>query len=156
MDINVTLFFQVVVFVLFVLFTMKYIWPPISKALEERKVTIADGLAAAEKGRRELELADMRFKELVEEGKAKAATIIDQANQRGHHIIEESQQKARSEGNRLLQLARAQIEQEYNQAKETLTADIFSLVVKGSERILTREIDAANNKVLIDELVSEV
>lgn len=156
MDINVTLFFQVVVFVLFVLFTMKYIWPPIAKALEERQTTIADGLAAGEKGRRELELADIRFKELVEEGKTKAAMIVEQANQRGHHIVEEAQEKARAEGERLLQIARSQIEQEYNQAKEKLTADVFSLVVEGSERILTREIDAANNKVLIDELVSEV
>jgi F-type H+-transporting ATPase subunit b len=155
MDINVTLFFQVVVFVLFVLFTMKYIWPPISKVLEERQTTIADGLAAAEKGRRELELADMRFKELVEEGKAKAAMIVDQANQRSHHIVEEAQQKARAEGDRLLKLARAQIDQEVNQARDALTADIFGLVVQGSERILTREIDAANNKVLIDKLVSE-
>lgn len=155
MDINVTLFFQVVVFVLFVLFTMKYIWPPITKALDERQRTIVDGLAAAEKGRRELELADARFTELVEEGKAKAAMIIDQANQRGHQIVEAAQKKARSEGERLLELARSQIDQEYNQAKETLTAHIFDLVVKGSERILTREIDAANNKVLIDKLASE-
>jgi F-type H+-transporting ATPase subunit b len=155
MDINVTLIFQIVVFVLFVLFTMKYIWPPISKALEDRQVTIADGLAAAEKAKEDRRLADIRFKELVEEGKAKAAMIVDQANQRSHHIIEEAQQKARSEGDRLLKLARTQIEQEVNQAKETLTAHIFSLVVQGSERILTREVDAANNKVLIDELVSE-
>jgi F-type H+-transporting ATPase subunit b len=155
MDINVTLFFQVVVFVLFVLFTMKYIWPPIAKALDERQATITDGLAAAEKGRRALELADMRFKELVEEGKAKAAMIIDQANQRGHHIVEAAQKKARSEGERLLDLARLQIEQEYNQAKENLTSMVVDLVVRGSERILTREIDAANNKVLIDELASE-
>jgi F-type H+-transporting ATPase subunit b len=155
MDINVTLFFQVVVFVLFVLFTMKYIWPPIAKALDERQRTIVDGLAAAEKGRRELELADVRFTELVEEGKAKAAMIIDQANQRGHQIVEAAQKKARSEGERLLELARSQIQQEYNQAKETLTADIFNLAVRASEHILTREIDAANNKVLIDKLASE-
>ena len=155
MDINVTLFFQTVVFVLFVLFTMKYIWPPISKALEDRKTTIADGLAAAEKGRQELESADLRFKELVEEGKAKAAEIIEQATQRGQHIVEEAQQKARTEGERLLKLANAQIEQEYNQAKETLTAGIFDLVVKGSERVLGREIDEASNQALVDQLVSE-
>lgn len=155
MDINVTLFFQIVVFLVFILVTMKYIWPPISKAMQERETAIADGLAAAEKGRRELELADMRFKELIEEGKAKAAMIVEQANQRGHHIIEEAQQKARSEGERLLNIARGQITQEVNEARQSLTADIFGLVVQGSERILMREIDAANNKILIDELVSE-
>ena len=156
MDINVTLFFQVVVFVLFILFTMKYIWPPISKVLEERRATIAGGLADAEKARRELELAESRFQELIAEAKTKAAAIIDGANQRGHQIVEQAQEKARLEGERLLQITHSQIQQETNRAKEQLMAEISGLVMRGSERILAREIDATGNQALIDELASEV
>lgn len=155
MDINVTLLFQVVVFVLFVMVTMRYIWPPIVKVLEERRTTIADGLAAAEAGRRELELAELKFQERIDEAKTKAAVIIDQANQRAHNIVEESKQKARQEGERLLGLAQSQIEQEYNQTKDQLMKEMTGLMVRGAERILSREIDAANNEQLIDELAGE-
>lgn len=155
MDINVTLFFQVVVFALFVWFTMKFIWPPISQALEERQTSIADGLAAAEKGRQALESAHIRFKELEAEGRERAVVIIEQANKRAQTIVDEARQKARSEGERLLQVANSRIEQEYTKAKEELTAGIFDLVIAGSERVLAREVDYVSNKALVDQLLSE-
>lgn len=155
MDINVTLFFQIIVFGLFVLFTMKYIWPPIMTNLNNRRTEIANGLADAEKGRRELELAERRFDELMAQAKTKAAGIIDKANQRSHLIIEEAHEKARAEGERIVNLANSQIEQNINRAKDELMGEVSGLVLRGAERVLMREIDPKSNQVLLDELASE-
>lgn len=105
-DINASLIVQMLVFIVFIGLTMKFIWPPMIKALETRRKNIADGLAAAEKGHKELKLAEIKVKEALAEAKAQAAQIIEQANQRANHIIETAKNKAREEGAQLLQLAK--------------------------------------------------
>lgn len=156
MDINVTLFGQIITFSVFVWFTMKFVWPPLMRAMEERRKKIADGLAAAEQGKKELELAQIKVKEQLTEAKTEAARIIEQANQRAHHIVEESKQKARIEGDRLIKLAKDEIEQEYNTTKEQLMEHVSDLAVAGAEIILRREVDKKSNDRLVDELVSEI
>lgn len=156
MDINATLIVQMLVFVAFVWVTMRFIWPPLVKALEERRKKIADGLAAAEQGQKDLELAQIKVKEMLTRAKAEASHIIEQANKRANHIIEESKAKAREEGEHLLDLAKSEITQEYNTAKEKLLKQISDIAVAGAERILQREVDKASNDRLLDELVSEI
>ncbi|WP_267257238.1 F0F1 ATP synthase subunit B [Coxiella endosymbiont of Ornithodoros maritimus] len=156
MDINSSLIVQILVFVVFIGLTMKFIWPPLTKALEARRKNIADGLAAAEEGRRELELAEIKSKEQLTEAKTQAAHIIEQANQRANHIIEEAKNKAREEGAHLIQLAKNEIEQEYNAAKTELLKQISTIAVAGAQKILQREVDKASNDRLVDELVSEI
>lgn len=156
MDINATLFAQIFTFIIFIWFTMKFVWPPVMRIMEERRNKIADGLAAAEQGKKELELARIKSKEELLEAKASAAHIIEQANQRANHIIEEAKGQARVEGERLLQLAKGEVEQEYNTAKETLLRQVSGIAVAGAERILQREVDKNSNNRLVDELVSEI
>lgn len=156
MDINATLIIQMLVFVIFIWVTMRFIWPPLMKALEARRKTIADGLAAAEQGRKELELAEIKAKEQLMDAKMQAAQMIEQANQRANHIIEEAKNKARDEGEHLLQLAKGEIDQEYIAAKEKLMKQVSGIAVAGAERILQREVDKASNDRLIDELVGEI
>ncbi|MBW5802411.1 F0F1 ATP synthase subunit B [Coxiella endosymbiont of Ornithodoros amblus] len=156
MDINSSLIVQMLVFVVFIGLTMKFIWPPLRKALEARRKNIADGLAAAEEGRKELELSEIKSKEQLTEAKTQAAHIIEQANQRANHIIEEAKNKAREEGAHLIQLAKNEIEQEYNAAKTELLKQISTIAVAGAQKILQREVDKASNDRLVDELVSEI
>ncbi|AAO91431.1 F0F1 ATP synthase subunit B [Coxiella burnetii] len=156
MDINASLIVQMLVFVVFIGLTMKFIWPPLTKALEARRKNIADGLAAAEEGRKELELAEIKSKEQLTEAKTQAAHIIEQANQRANHIVEEAKNKAREEGAHLIQLAKNEIEQEYNAAKTELLKQISTIAVAGAQKILQREVDKASNDRLVDELVSEI
>jgi F-type H+-transporting ATPase subunit b len=156
MDVNATLIIQMLVFVAFIWVTVRFVWPPLMKALEARRKTIADGLAAAEEGRKLLELAEIKSKEKLTDAKAQASHMIEQANQRANHIIEEAKAKARSEGEHLLQLAKNEITQEYNTAKEQLLKQVSSIAVAGAEKILQREVDKASNDRLVDELVSEM
>ncbi|OGT32323.1 MAG: F0F1 ATP synthase subunit B [Gammaproteobacteria bacterium RBG_16_51_14] len=149
MNFNATLIGQMIAFAVFTWFCLKFIWPPIIHALEERKKTIADGLAAGEKGRHELELARGRFVELTREGKQGAAEIIALAQKRGDEIIDKAKEDARLEGEHLLAAARAEIEQERLQAKEHLRKEVAALAIAGAEQILMREVDRdAHNKVL--------
>ncbi len=156
MDINATLIIQMLVFVIFIWVTVRFIWPPLMKALEARRKTIADGLAAAERGRKELELAEIKAKEQLMDAKMQAAQMIEQANQRANHVIEEAKSKAREEGEHLLQLAKGEIEQEYIAAKAKLMKQVSSIAVAGAERILQHEVDKASNDRLVDELVGEI
>lgn len=156
MDINATLIIQMLVFVVFIWVTMRFIWPPMMKTLEERRKKIADGLAAAEQGQKDLELAQIKVKEMLTDAKAQAAHIIEQANQRSTHIITEATVRAREEGERLLALAKTEIDQEYNTAKEKLMKKVSSIVLAGAEKILQKEVDKASNDRLVDELVSEI
>ena len=156
MNINVTLLGEMITFAVFIWFTMKYVWPPLMNVMEERRKKIADGLAAAEQGRNELELAEVKVKEQLLEAKAQAATIIEQANHRANNIIEESKTKAREEGEHLLQLAKSEIEQEYIAAKEQLMNKVSQVAVAAAERILQREVDKNSNDALIKELVREI
>lgn len=156
MDINLTLVIQMLVFAAFVWFTMKFVWPPLSKALEERQDKIADGLAAAERGRRELELAQHRIKDELKQAKVQATDILEKANRRATQIIEEAKEQARLEGQKLGKIAEEQIAQEVNRAKETLRKQVASLAVAGAERILKREINEDVNRTLVDNLIEEI
>ena len=149
MNINLTLIGQSISFFFFVWFCLKFIWPPVINALEERKKTIADGLAAGEKGHHELVLAKQRFVELSKEGKQEAADIIALAHKRGDEIIDEAKENARAEGEHLLVAARSEIDQERMQAKEQLRKEVAALAIAGAEQILLREVDRkAHNEVL--------
>ena len=156
MEINVTLVVQMLVFCAFVWFTMKFVWPPLSKALEERQDKIADGLASAERGRRELELAQHRVKDEMKQAKVQASDIIEKANRRATQIVEEAKDDARQEGQKLAKIAEEQIVQEVNRAKDTLRKQVATLAVAGAEKILMREIDEQANRALLDNLIEEI
>jgi F-type H+-transporting ATPase subunit b len=156
MNINLTLIVQLFSFGLFVWFCMKFVWPPIMAALDERKQQIADGLAAAERGKREQELAEKRAKELLVDAKEQAAELITHAQKRAGEIIEEAKADARTEGARLLAAARAEIDQEVNRAKEQLRAEVVALAVSGAEKVLAKEIDARAHEDLLSELVANL
>ncbi len=155
-DINASLIVQTLVFIVFIGLTMKFIWPSMINVLETRRKNIADGLAAAENGHKELELAEIKAKEALVEAKAQAVQIIEQANQRANHIIEAAKNKAREEGAQLLQLAKDDIKQEYSAAKTELLKQVSDIAVAGAQKILQREVDKASNDYLVDELVSEI
>ena len=142
MYVNATLVAQLVVFFILAWFTMQFVWPPIVKALDERAKKIADGLAAAERGKHDLELATKRSTEALREGKEKAAELIANAEKRGAQLIEEAKLTAKVEADRIVAGAKAEIEQEAVRAKEALREQVATLVVSGAEKILSREINA--------------
>ncbi len=156
MNINATLIGQAISFIFFVWFTMKFVWPPIMSALEERKKKIADGLAAAERGKHEQELAEQRAKEVISEAKQEASNIIAQAQKRANEIVEEAKETARAEGDRIVAAANAEIEQEVNRAKEHLRGQVVSIAVAGAGKVLRREIDAKAHDDLLQDLVSQI
>lgn len=156
MDINVTLVIQMLVFATFVWFTMKFVWPPLAKALEERQDKIAEGLAAAERGRRELELAQHRVTEELKQAKITAADIIEKAHHRAAHLIDEAKDEARLEAQKLAKHAKEQLAQEVNRARDNLRKQVAALAVVGAERILKREVDEAANRALLEDLIEEI
>ena len=156
MNINLTLFGQLISFVLFVCFTMKFVWPPIVKALEERKAKIADGLAAGERGQHEQQLAQQRAKEQLVEAKKKAAEIVVKAEKRATEIVEEAKGDARVEGERLLKAAQAEIEQETNKAREQLRGKVAELAIAGAEKILRKEINADAHRDIVDAVANQI
>nr|WP_275983177.1 F0F1 ATP synthase subunit B [Propionivibrio soli] len=149
---NATLFAQLAVFLILALFTMKYVWPPIVKALDERAAKIAEGLAAAERGRQSLDLAAKRSAEAVREGKEKAADVIAQAEKRAEQIIEQAKDQARVEADRIIAAAKGEIEQEAMRAKEDLRERVAELAVSGAEKILRREIDAKAHAEMLSSI----
>ena len=151
MNLNATLVAQLVVFFILAWFTMKFVWPPIVKALDERATKIADGLAAAERGRQSLDLAAKHSADAVREGKQKAAEIVLQAEKHAHQIIEEAKAQAKIEAEKVVAGAKVEIEHEAMRVKETLRERVAELAVVGAEKILRREIDA---KVHADLLTS--
>ncbi len=156
MNINATLFGQAISFAFFVWFCMKFVWPPIMAALEERKKKIADGLAAAERGVKEQVLAEERAKELLGEAKQEAAGIIAQAQKRASEIVDEAKETARTEGERIVAAANAEIEQEINRAKEQLRGQVASIAVAGAGKVLGREIDDKAHDSLLKDLVAQI
>jgi F-type H+-transporting ATPase subunit b len=156
MNLNATIIGQMIAFAIFVAFCMKYVWPPILAALEERTKKIADGLAAAERGRHEQELAEKRAQQVIHEAKDQANEIISQAQRRGNEIVDESKDTARVEGERILTSAQAEIEQEANKAKDELRTQVGSIALAGAEKILGREIDKKSHTALLEELVSRI
>lgn len=156
MNINATLLGQTIMFIMFVWFCMKFVWPPIMSALSERKKLIADGLAAGERGKHELELASRRASESMHEAKQKAAEVIAQAEKRASQIVEEAKNAAKEEGDRLVAGAKAEIDQEVNRARETLRQQVADLAVAGAEKILRREVDANAHAELLTALKNEI
>ena len=156
MNLNLTMLGQAIALAVFVWFCMKYVWPPIIGALSERESRIADGLAAAEKGRHDLELAEKRAADLMREGREKAQEYIAQAQKRADDIVEEAKEAARAEGERIKNAARADLQTEVNQAREKLRAEVATLAVSGAEQILRREVDRNTHKQLLDQLSSSL
>ncbi|MBU0500680.1 MAG: F0F1 ATP synthase subunit B [Gammaproteobacteria bacterium] len=156
MNINATLIGQSISFIFFVWFSMRFVWPPIMKALDERKARIAEGLAAAERGIHEQELAKERAKEVLHEAKMIASDIVSQAQKRASEIVEEAKGNARTEGDRLLTAAKAEIEQETNRAREHLREHLGTLVIRGVEKILEKEVDATVHRGIVDKLATEI
>ncbi len=156
MNINLTLIGQTITFIFFVLFCMKFIWPPLVAALEERKKTIADGLAAAEKGKHDGELAKQKVLDTLKDAKVQAQDIINLAEKRASEIVEESKDTARVEGERIIAAANAELEQEVNRAREQLRGQVVSLAVSGASKVLKREIDEKANDDLLKDLVAQL
>lgn len=156
MNINLTLIGQSITFAIFVWFCMKVIWPPIVTALEARRKQIADGLAAADRGKHELELAAKRASETLHEAKMKAVEIIAQAEKRANEIVDEAKNDAKAEGERQIAAARAEIEQEAFRAREQLRGQVAALVVAGAEKVLRREVDAKAHADLLETIKAEL
>ena len=156
MNINATLIAELIAFVVFVAFCMKFVWPPIMGVIEARQATIADGLAASDRAAKELELAQGKATAQLKEAKAQAAGIIEAAKKRDAQIVEEAAVKAQVEKEKILAAGRAEIETERNQAKEELRQQVAVLAIAGAEKILERSIDAAAHSDILDKLVAEL
>ena len=156
MNINATLLAQTIMFALFVWFCMKFVWPPIMAALEQRKKQIAEGLANAEKAKLELELAARRSTEILREAKEKISEVVNNGEKRASEIIEAAKTQAKVEGDRIIAGAKAEIDQEVFRAKEQLRTQVSAIALAGASKILGREIDAKAHNDLLDKLVSEI
>src|SRR4051812_30081227 len=152
MNITATLFAQAAVFALFIAFTVKFIWPFMLRAIETRQKTIADGLAAAEQGRKALETSTRQADEEIKRARERAAEIIGQAEKRTAQMIEEAKSAAKEEGNREKAAAKAEIAQEVTRAREQLRDRVASLAVAGAEKILRREVDAKAHGELLESI----
>jgi len=156
MDLNATIFGQTISFIVFVWFCMKFIWPPLMAAIEERQAKIAEGLEASERGENDLQLAQEKAGQYLVDAKAQAAEIVDQANKRHAQIVDSAKDDARSEAAKIKAGADAEIEQEINRAKEQLRSQVAGLAVQGAEKILARSIDASAHQDILDKLATEI
>jgi F-type H+-transporting ATPase subunit b len=155
-DINATIIGQIIAMIVFVWFCKKFVWPLIIEVIEERQTTIAEGLAAADKGSRALEEAEKEKASILDAARGQARDIIDQANTRANGIVDEARTEAGSEKNRILESAHAEVEQEANRAREELRGQVSAIAVSGAEKILRREIDANAHRDLLDQLAAEI
>jgi F-type H+-transporting ATPase subunit b len=155
-NINLTLFGQMVTFAIFVWFCMKFVWPVIIGAMEERQLKIADGLDAADRSMRDLEAAQDKVANQMKEAKQEASGIVDQAHKRANQIVDEAKVLAVAEGVRLKVAAEAEIEQEINRAKEELRSAVAGLALAGAEKILEASIDDKANRALVDKLATQL
>ena len=156
MNINGTLVAQAIVFALLVLFTMKFVWPPIAAALDERAQKIADGLAAAEKAKSELTVANKRVDEELAKSRNESAVRLAEAERRGQALIEEAKAKATEEGGKIIAAAKVEAEQQTVKAREALREQVAALAVKGAEQILRKEVDAGVHADLLGRLKTEL
>jgi F-type H+-transporting ATPase subunit b len=156
MEIGMTLLGQALSFALLIWFTVKYIWPPLVGAIEERQQRIAEGLAAADRSQKDLAQAQDKANEALKEARVKANEIIDQAHQRAVQMIEQAKQDAIAEADRQKALAVADIDAATNRAREGLRSQVSALAVSGAEKLLRREIDPAAHKALLDELAAQL
>jgi len=156
MNINLTLIGQLITFILFVWFCKQYVWSPIINALAERRQTIADGLAAADKGQAAQAEGEIQAVVLVDEAKGQAAEILNKAEKRGTEIVSEAKTEAGEEGDRILVAARAEIDTEVSKAKEGLRAQVSELAIAGAQQILKREVDAKAHAALLNDLAAKL
>ena len=156
MNINATLFGQAIWFGLFIWITMKFVWPPLRKAMQDRQTQIADGLAAAERGKQDLEQAAKRAAEVLQQARAQAGELLAQAEKRGAAMVEEAKAAAKTEGDKIIVGAKAEIAQEVFRAKEALRAQVSVLALAGAEKILRREVDAKVHAQLLSGLETEL
>jgi len=156
MAINMTLIGQLIAFAIFTWFCMKFVWPPITNAMDARQKKIAEGLDAAGRAERDLKLAQEKAAEMLRETKQAAAEIIEKANKAGNDIVEEAKQHARNEGDRLIAGAKAEIDLEVNRVKEELRKQVSVLAVAGAERILGATVDAKAHNNLVEQLAAEL
>ena len=156
MNINITLFAQALVFAAFIWFTIKFVWPPLLRAIEARQKQIADGLAAAEQGKKSLETSSKQAEVAIAEARGRAAEIVAQAEKRGSQVIEEAKTAAKAEGDREKAAAKADIQQEASRARELLREQVAALAVAGAEKILRREVDAKAHADLLDGIKKQL
>lgn len=156
MNINLTLIGELIAFVVFVLFCMKYVWPPIIGAIEARQSTIAEGLAQKDRAEKDLALAQEKAAHQLKDAKAQAAEIVEAAKKREAQMVAEAVVKAQAEKDKILAAGRSEIEAERNRAKEELRQQVAVLAVAGAEKILERSIDAAAHSDILDKLVAEL
>lgn len=156
MDINATLIGQIITFAILIWFTMKFVWPPIVKAMQEREKKIAAGLENTELSKRELETAQHKALSIVREAKQQASQIIEQANLHSAKLVEEAKEHAKQEGQRIVALAQGDIEKDIAQAKEALKTQLAKLAVAGAEKIIQRNLDAATQHDLLKQLATEI
>ena len=156
MSINATLFVQAIVFAILVWFTMKFVWPPITKALDERAQKIADGLAAADKAKSELSVANRRVEEELVKSRNESAVRLAEAERRAQALIEEAKVKATEEGGKIIAAAKVEAEQQTVKARETLREQVAALAVKGAEQILRKEVNPAVHAELLSRLATEL
>ncbi|MGO3859392.1 F0F1 ATP synthase subunit B [Neisseriaceae bacterium CLB008] len=156
MNLNATLFAQLIVFFILVWFTMKFVWPPIVKALDERADKIAEGLAAAERGKSDFEQAEKRVAAILAEGRNQVAEMVANADKRAAQILDEAKTTASTEAARILASAQAEIEQEANRAREVLREQVAALAVAGAEKILRQEINEQQHANILSTLKQEL
>ena len=156
MNINASMFLQAIVFAILVWFTMKYVWPPIAKALDERVQKIADGLAAADKAKSELSSANKRVEAELAKSRAETTALLADAERRGQALVEEAKSKATEEGSKIIAAAKVEAEQQTVRAREALREQVAALAVKGAEQILRKEVNAAVHADLLGRLKTEL
>ena len=156
MNINFTLFAQAIVFAAFIWFTVKFVWPPMLRAIEARQKQVADGLAAAEAGKKSLESSSKQAEQAIQEARGRAAEIVAQAEKRGSQVVEEAKVAAKAEGDREKAAAKADIQQAASRAREQLREQVAALAVAGAEKILRREVDAKAHAELLDGIKKQL
>lgn len=156
MNLNLTLAFQVLFFIVFVWFSKRFVWTPIIGALNERKTRVADGLAAAEKGHKAEQEGHEQAEQLIVEARSRASEIIGKAEKHGSELVEEAKSNAKKEGERMIAAAKAEIDSEINRAKETLRKQVSELAVVGARQILKKEVDADVHARLLDDLAAKL
>lgn len=156
MNFNATLIGQTITFIVFVWFCMKYIWPPLMAALDERNARISEGLAAAQRGQQDLENAQAKISDSLKDAKQQAQEIINQAQKRANEIVDESKDSAREEADKIKVAASADIDQQVTAAREQLRKEVSMIALAGAEQILKREVDAKVHAEVLDELVAQI
>jgi len=156
MNVNLSLLGQMITFIILVTFTMKYVWPPMMAALDERKKRIADGLAAAEQGHHQLEVARHQAADILRDAKIQAAERLDKATHQGHEMVEAAKLAAREEGDRLIELAKSEIEQQKVNARELLRKEAAQIALLGMEKVLSQKVDPGTNTKLLNDLMDNL